>query len=76
VVPNTESYVAVVTVTVQLKRFVQGDTVASYSVTRMANGSSRARGVDGSIETALAAAVAAEKSVRAGVQNAENRRLK
>jgi len=70
-----EGYIAEVTVSVTL-RSDEGGTVAEYSVTRTAAGSSTRPGAVGVIETATSAAVAAARIMNAGVQNTEARRLK
>ena len=76
--PRLEGYQAFVKVTVELR--AEGTNVASYSVTRTAEGpSATVRGKENAeyvIEAALTDAVAAHRALAAGVQNAERRRLK
>ena len=84
--PMIQDYVASVTVSVELRAVGSGkdQTVTTYSVTRVAKGtthsaadrSTRGGGASGTIERAVVDAVAAEKALRAGAENAEARRLK
>lgn len=72
--PRAEQYSVRVTVSVELISTTVG-TVAEYAVTRHTEGGSRS-GMVGLVETATAAAVAGSKALTAGVNNAEQRRLK
>lgn len=81
--PIMETYLAEVTVSVVLKSTSSGK-LAEYSVTRRSEGFSaepgegleKQRGAEKVIDAALVNAVAANKALAAGVQNAERRRLK
>jgi hypothetical protein len=85
-VPEIVDYIAEVTVSVSLRqvRTAGGEqTLTTYSVTRVAKGTThtsaptgKGGGATGTIERAVVDAVAAEKALRAGAQNAEARRLK
>lgn len=72
-----ENYIASVTVSVTLRSREQGEgVVAEYQVTRMSTGKSGGDGATRAVERAMVNALAAEKALRAGMQNAERRRLK
>jgi hypothetical protein len=73
--PMLENYIATVTVSVELKRY-DGKVLATYAVTRDAEGSSRVEKASAHIDTAIAKAIAASKAFEAAVDNTEARRLK
>lgn len=73
--PQLEKYIAEVTITVTLRTEEAGE-VATYGVTREAKGLSGSFQASDVVNTATLAALAASKSMVAGVDNAEARRLK